>query len=146
MINQLTLKHQDGTSILALTDGGYAIENDGLAISIRTESEDAQYAHFCIHNIPIDRYPVEGDVFQTDISEFEEIRPGVVVNHAYFGFHAEEVASKWTVLEAGEDTLHVSLEATHDDINYGGDQAKPCTSVGVFTLRRRPLADLWIPS
>jgi hypothetical protein len=94
----------------------------------------------------MDRYPLVGDVFETENSEFEDAKPGVVVNHAYFGFHAEEVASKWTVLEVGEGTLQVSLETTHDDINYGGDQAKPCTSAGVFLLKRRDLGELWIPS
>lgn len=105
MINELTLKHQDGTTILALTDGGYVIENDCLAIAIQTESEDRHYAHFCIHNIPIDRYPVVGDVFETENSEFEDAKPGVVVNHAYFGFHAEEVSSKWTVWKSAKTTF-----------------------------------------
>ncbi|MBC8063849.1 MAG: hypothetical protein H7Y17_03400 [Chlorobia bacterium] len=150
-IDTLTIHHQDGDLPYRLRNGGYSLTSDSISISIDCEAtgEDDPFppsALICLENCKIEHPPRAGDVLTC--------RGGMLVNDqdvpqrawGYFTFHVDQITQTWTVESIEGDVIMATLEASHDDVNYYGDQARETTSRGRFALHRRSLNELWVPS
>ena len=152
-LDVLIVGHQKGPVPMALTEGGYAIEDGRITISISAVITDEaleqelfpEHGSICLEGAPIDGPLRDGQTFEHAGGMLENDYDALPRVHGYFGFHVQEIAVKWTVLQVSEEVCRFALEAVHDDVDYYDERAKPNPSKGVFDLRPTPLADLWIP-
>jgi hypothetical protein len=150
-LNTLTIAHQTGPLKFKLERGGYFIRDGLLTISIQTEAiddeQDPRCAHFCLENAPLKHDLRAGDKFRCQggmLAELEDQSDGPKAS-AYFEFHAEELDLTFTVKEVGKTSIQFALKAKHDDVDAYDDRAKPCTTTGLFELRKKKRDQLWVP-
>ena len=149
----LSVRHGERPVQMKMTEGGYAIQDDRITISVSAEvdeetADDDAYPHhgcICIEGAPLDGALKEGDVFEHTGGMMENDYDELPRAHGYFGFHVEEIRVKWTVLSVSDDVCRFALEAFHDDVDYYDERAKPHPSTGTFDLPRSAEDDLWVP-
>lgn len=150
-LDTLVIRHQDKDLFYRLQEGGYSLGDGSITISVdcRATGEGDPFppvAMLCLENHLITSPPKVGDVYTC--------RGGMLVNSddvdqrawGYFTFHVDQISQRWSIVEIEGDALVLELEASHDDVNYHGDQARETTTLGRFRLTPRPKAAMWIPS
>lgn len=150
-LGTLAIDHGDLKLPYRLTSGGYSLGDQTISISIDCEAvgDKGQFppsAKICIQEHPIDNPPKVGDVYSC--------RGGILVNDediahrawGYFTFHVEQIWVHWRVEQVTSEGVVFGLEASHDDVNYHGAQARETSSHGRFLLSNRPPDELWLPA
>jgi hypothetical protein len=156
-INTLTIKNQNKNMVYMMSEGGYAIENGLLTVSIQTEkiNEDdyPDCAYLCITNIPISAVISPGNIFQAEspsdgLKEDETLIENGRLSPAaygYFGFHSESIAIKVSIKECIDDSLIIEIEADHDDVDYYDERAHRSSTFGKFKVDKCSREKLWVP-
>ena len=152
-LNTLQIEHQDKKLSYRLTNGGYAFDEENISISVSTEAvNDEQHPRDAC--IALEQYPIaiplkSGAVLECNggrLNHFDhELNHVLTKGHGYFGFHAEEIFMRWSVISIGWKYLTVGLEATHDDVNYYDEHAKRTPTRGMFRLEKKQVSELWFP-
>lgn len=150
-IDTLSIEHGIQALPYRLHSGGYSLGDRTISISVDCVATggEAQFppcAKICMLEHPIDNDPRVGDVYSC--------RGGILVNDediahrawGYFSFHVDQIWVHWRVEEVSGEDVVFSLEASHDDVNYHGSQARETQSLGRFRLIERPVEELWIPT
>lgn len=147
-MDTLTIRHQDGDLTYRLKHGGYAIHEGLITVSVETiptiEDQSPECALFSLVDALVSGELREGMTLQAR-SVGAEPTEGTGVPNAYFSFHAEKVAIRWTVREVLSDRVIFGLDAEHDDVNYYDQRARPTITTGLFALPRRSRDELWVP-
>ena len=152
--NAIEIRTQKGKTLLHLQEGGYAISNGLLSISVSAELSDEdrenddiwpEYGAIAIESASLTKQLEEGDVFECHggmDNNDDDVTPRA---HGYFGFHVEDIKLRWTVISVLHDVCRFQLEAIHDDPDYYDEREKPSPTTGDFLLKKCEVEELWMP-
>jgi len=153
-INILKINGQDGAVSLMLEEGGYAITDGRISISVSAEAtaEDQEnedlyptYGCICLEGFPLDGEIAIGDTYEHSGGMHVDDPDAKTKAHGYFGFHVEEIKVKWIVLDIECEVIKFQLEAIHDDPDYYDENAEITPTNGIFRLGKQDVSELWIP-
>lgn len=139
-----TLEHQDGIIEYQKTNGGFAVKDSKLYLSLETKSiDDEAYPDSFL--FALDGYPVAGNLDSLEINistNPEDEAPNVFV---YTTFHACDVVAKLCVDVVSQNEISVDFNVVSEDVNYYNEKAKPNPFKGRAVLESKDLELLWLP-
>ena len=139
------LEHQDGDIHFSLVEGGYAIEDKRLYISIKTRGEGEEAFprdfNFALYGYRL-WFGVDGKTIKCGNTDYEK-SPCVFV---YTTFHAEKVTARLKLSLVENEDLAVEFSVLTEDINYYSEKAKDNLFSGKATLRPKAIREMWFPS
>ena len=139
-----TLEHQDGTIEYEKVNGGFAVKDSKLYISLETKSPDLDAFPDCFL-FAVEGYPVTSGLNGLEINVAtnpNDESPNVFV---YTTFHACEVVAKLKVTVVLDNEISINLNVVSEDVNYYNEKAKPNPFTGVASLARKDMGQLWLP-
>lgn len=138
------LEHQDGIINFEKVNGGYAVKDSKLYISLETKSLD-EGAFPDSFLFALDCFPISSGLSGLDINISTNPNDEPPNVYVYTTFHACEVAANLKISAALEDKITVDFHIVSDDVNYYDERAKPNPFKGVTTLTRKEPDQLWLP-
>ena len=141
------LEHQDGTIEYHQVNGGFAVKDSKLYISLETKSLDDE-AYPDSFFFALEGYPVAdglGDLDGLEINISTNIKDGTPNVFVYTTFHACEVIAKLSISVVSENEINVALNVVSDDVNYYNEKAKPNPFKGQANFVNKEMELLWLP-
>lgn len=139
-----TLEHQDGIIEYQQVNGGFAVKDSKLYISLETKSLDEE-AYPDSFFFALIGYPVAGNLDGLEINIVTNPKDGTPNVFVYTTFHACEVIANLCVNVVSQNEISVDLNVVSDDVNYYNEKAKPNPFIGRAVFVSKDLELLWLP-
>jgi|14_taG_2_1085336.scaffolds.fasta_scaffold00001_587 hypothetical protein len=141
----LVLNHQDGELRYKFEEGGFAIVDSKLYVSIETKAIDEDtYPDrflFAIEGLLL-KNGLENTHFEISINPNYE-PPNV---HVYTTYHADQVTANVKLTVLTNSQIEIEIDIKTEDVIYYNEKAKPNFFKGNVILPKKDLEELWIPS
>lgn len=138
------LNHQDGDIEYDFDNGGFAIEDSKLYLSIETKVLGDEAFPDCFL-FSIEGYPLNGEFKSLDIQLRTNPKDEPPNLHVYTTFHAANVEAEASIKVITDNEMLIAITVISDDVNYYDHRAKPNAFMGSTTLTRMSKRDLWFP-
>lgn len=139
------LKHQGGDIKYTFEQGGYAIQNSKLYLSIRTIAVDDKAFPNC-YLLAVDGQPIDAPLVSTTIKMANNLNNTLPNVYVYTTFHAREIAAEIQLSLRPESEIEVAINIITEDVNYYNDKAKPNAFIGSVKLNKKDISELWMPA